>query len=57
MNGRIPLYQANKTKQKEGGDNVISIGIDVAKNKCVATLKRDSRDILKQITFYNNTNE
>ncbi len=35
---------------------MISIGIDVAKNKCVATLKRDSRDILKQITFYNNTN-
>ncbi len=50
VNGRVPLYQANKNK---GGDNVISIGIDAGKNKCVATLKRDSKDMLEQITFQN----
>ncbi|MEM3098107.1 MAG: transposase, partial [Nitrososphaerales archaeon] len=32
---------------------MISIGIDAGKNKCVATLKRDSNDILEHITFQN----
>lgn len=35
---------------------MINIGIDAGKNKCVATLKRDSKDILEQITFQNRTN-
>ncbi len=34
---------------------MISIGIDAAKNKCVATLERDSKDILEQMTFHNRT--
>ncbi len=47
VNGGIPLCQANKNKR--GGDNMISIGIDAGKNKCMATLKRDSKNILEQI--------
>lgn len=34
---------------------MIRIGIDAGKKKCVATLKRDSKDILEQITFQNRT--
>ena len=33
----------------------ICIGIDVHKKKCVATLKRDSREIVEQTSFYNNS--
>jgi len=52
VNGSIPLYQASKNK---GGDKVIRIGIDAGKNKCVATLKRDSKEILERVTFTNKT--
>src|SRR5437016_543377 len=41
--------------QKRGGENVIEIGIDAHKKKCVATLKQDSKKILEQITFQNRT--
>lgn len=44
------------TKTKGGETKIISIGIDVHKKKCVATIKRnDSARILEQLTFYNNT--
>jgi transposase len=33
----------------------INIGIDVHKKKCVATVKSDSRQILGQVTFDNNS--
>jgi transposase len=33
----------------------IRIGIDVHKKKCVATLKSDSKEILEQTSFYNNS--
>jgi transposase len=32
----------------------ICIGIDVHKKKCIATLKRDSQEIVEQTSFYNN---
>ena len=34
---------------------MIRIGIDAGKNKCVATLKRDSKEILERVTFQNKT--
>jgi len=34
---------------------MISIGIDVHKKKCVATLKRDSKRIVEQTSFCNNS--
>ncbi|MEM3098875.1 MAG: IS110 family transposase [Nitrososphaerales archaeon] len=34
---------------------MISIGIDAGKKKCVAALKRDSKEILEHITFQNRT--
>lgn len=39
--------------KETGGEIVISIGIDAHKKKCVATLKRDSKAILEQVTFQN----
>lgn len=48
-------FRCARLTNKRGGDNVISIGIDAGKNKCMATLKRDSRNILEQITFHNRT--
>jgi transposase len=33
----------------------ICIGIDVHKKKCIATLKRDSQEIVEQTSFYNNS--
>ncbi len=35
---------------------MISIGIDVHKKKCVATIKRESREKLEQTSFDNTTN-
>jgi hypothetical protein len=34
---------------------MISIGIDVHKKKCTATLKRDSKRIVEQTSFCNNS--
>lgn len=34
---------------------MISVGIDASKNRCVATLKRGTKEIVEQLTFYNNT--
>jgi transposase len=34
---------------------MISIGFDVHKKKCVATLKRDSKRIVEQTSFCNNS--
>ncbi|MGI0088418.1 MAG: IS110 family transposase [Nitrosotalea sp.] len=36
---------------------MISVGIDVGKRRCVATLKRNSKEILEQITFQNRTSD
>jgi len=49
------VFRCVRPTETQGGENVISVGIDAAKNNCVATLKRDTRDILEQITFSNNT--
>lgn len=40
---------------KKGGDNMISIGIDVHKLKCVATIKKESKKKLEQTSFENTT--
>ena len=40
---------------QKGGDNMISIGIDVHKNRCVATVKKDTRKKLEQSSFENTT--
>ncbi len=40
---------------QKGGDNMISIGIDVHKKNCVATIKKDTRKKLEQSSFENIT--
>ena len=40
---------------QKGGDNMISIGIDVHKKNCVATIKKDTRKKLEQSSFENTT--
>ncbi|MEE8132943.1 MAG: hypothetical protein V3T40_05150, partial [Nitrososphaerales archaeon] len=53
MNEKFPLYQASKNKGEQR--RMISIGMQAAKNMCIATLKCDTSKILEQLTFYNNT--
>jgi transposase len=40
---------------QRGGDSMISIGIDVHKNRCVATIKQESKRKLEQSSFDNTT--
>lgn len=50
------VFRCFRLTKKSGGENVIDIGIDVHKKRCVATLKRgDSNDIIEQTAFYNNS--
>ena len=53
MDGRTPPYRAFFKRQ--GGDRLINIGIDVHKKKCVATIKGQSRQILRQAAFDNDS--
>ena len=61
VNGSLPLVQATKGREKKyrGGEkeDLICIGIDVHKKKCVATLKRDSSKQIIEQTSFNNTSQ